>query len=375
VLNTAAKISYEALHRRIDQVSAAIAEQKAVQENHARVVNQRLLGMEHRIQATHNSMLDRMNELIHLVQQQTQAQHQQQQQYQQQVQQLQQYYQCKPQHRGGDHEDDNSDDDDSDETDETDNSDDDNREEANEDDARDFHSENGTDDGNHDIGQQQAVAQLALPVLPVARQRLRQLLPQIPQRQLQPVQEALLPVGRVPSFDTNMPRNIVDLVATWRSMGMEEYRRVDKNRWPTKYKIAFGKFQYLYDMATHDRNNVFIGNNPTALDLRAREMDQSRVAQRSNKLSVAQFYTMCKNQDETTRRRPNRRGHDGRNEGRRQRARIGDLQAAPAATMATVTPLLPAGNIVQAVLRHNTLESAFNAQARNHASYTGLDRG
>jgi hypothetical protein len=38
VLNTAAKISYESLLRRIDQVSAAIAEQKAVQENHAWVV-------------------------------------------------------------------------------------------------------------------------------------------------------------------------------------------------------------------------------------------------------------------------------------------------------------------------------------------------
>jgi hypothetical protein len=57
VLNTAAKTSYEASHRRIDQVSVAIAEQNVVQENHARAVNQRL-EMEHRMQAAHHSMLD-----------------------------------------------------------------------------------------------------------------------------------------------------------------------------------------------------------------------------------------------------------------------------------------------------------------------------
>jgi hypothetical protein len=67
VLNTAAKILYEAVHRRIDQVSVAIAEQNVVQENHARAVNQRLLEMEHRMQAAHHSMLDWMNELISVV--------------------------------------------------------------------------------------------------------------------------------------------------------------------------------------------------------------------------------------------------------------------------------------------------------------------
>jgi hypothetical protein len=87
VLNSAAKTSYEALHRRIDQLSAAIEEQKVAQENHARAVNQQLLEMEHWMQAAHHSMINRINQLLQLVQQQTQANQQEYQQYQQQLQQ------------------------------------------------------------------------------------------------------------------------------------------------------------------------------------------------------------------------------------------------------------------------------------------------
>jgi hypothetical protein len=100
---------------------------------------------------------------------------------------------------------------------------------------------------------------------------------------------------------------MVDLVSTWRSMGMDKYRWADKSGWPAKYKIALGKFQYLYDMATHDINNVLIGNNPAAVDIRARQTNQSRASPRNKTLSVAQFYTHCKDQDAKTKQRP--RGH------------------------------------------------------------------
>jgi hypothetical protein len=58
-------------------------------------------------------------------------------------------------------------------------------------------------------------------------------------------------------------------------------------------------------MATHDSNNVFIGNNPAAVDVRAHKMDQSRALGQNKTLSVAQYYTCCKDQDAKTKRRPN----------------------------------------------------------------------
>jgi hypothetical protein len=236
--------------------------------------------------------------------------------------------------------------------------------------------------------QQSAVAPLPLPVAhgpvvpPVMQQQLPPIAPLIPLRQLRPVHEALLPVGRVPSFNTSMPQNIVDLVSTWCSMGMDKYRLVDKGGWLVKHKIAFGKFQYLYDMATHDSNNVFIGNNPAAVDVRAREMDQSRALQRNKTLSVAQYYTYCKDQDAKTKRRPNQRGHS-RHDERRVQQRIGDqpelhhrFEVPPAATAAAAVPTAPTTHVGCASARQqNTLEYAFHTQAMRYAAYTGLDRG
>jgi hypothetical protein len=336
-------------------------------------VNQRLLEMEHRMQAAHHSMIDRMNQLIQLVQQQTQAHQQEYQQYQQQ---LQQQFQ-QPQHRATE---DNEEDEEEDEDDSSDESES-TADRGDKDDSRDFHSENSTSDNeddnnddNHEI-QQQAVPVAALPAVP-APPPLR---PRNPQLRL--LHETYALSDEVPSFDTNMPRNIVDLVSTCRSMGMDEYRRVDKSGWPAKYKIAYGKFQYLYDMATHDINNVFIGNNLAAVDIRARQMDQSRASQRNKTLSVAQFYTHCKDQDAKTKRRP--RGH-GEHDERQLRPRIGDnsppqqrFQVPPAATTAAAAPTVPAphGGLAHDVPRQNTLEYAFRRQACHYASYTGLDSG
>ena len=81
VLNNAAKASYEALHRRVDQVCEAIVAQNHVQEERARVLNHvqeerarvlhtKLVEMEHRMHAVQHSMLDRMDRLLNLLQQQ-----------------------------------------------------------------------------------------------------------------------------------------------------------------------------------------------------------------------------------------------------------------------------------------------------------------